>query len=261
MYSFFAEELNFANIGLQKEDITFYNVTDSTNTRAREAFLESPGHTPRLFAAGEQTAGRGTRGRSFESLAGGLYFSLLFSPEKAGYDFSRVTQLAAAAAYAAVYSMLGRRLGCGLLIKWVNDLFLDGKKIAGILCERVKAGERDGCIIGIGINLCRVSFSPDLRNTASSIEELRGVKIEKDLLLFEILRRLLPALSSQKDGRLIRIYKRRGLKKGTKITVTDSLGNKRAATVLGLNSELALCVRYDGGECEELISGDVSIKL
>ena len=261
MYSFFAENSIFANIGLQKDDVVFYNATDSTNTRAREAFISSPEQCPRLFVAEEQTAGRGTRGRSFDSKKGGLYFSFLFSPEKEGYNASLITPLAAAAVFDALYSLLGKAHGKGLFIKWVNDLYIKTKKISGILSEKITKGEKVGYVIGIGINLTGSDFSPEVKAIAASVEEMTKITVDKEKLLYEILKRLIPALNSPKKTRLYRIYRRHSLKRGAKVTVTDSEKNTREAVVTGLDSELHLCVRYSDGERARLISGDVSIRL
>ena len=260
MYSFFAEESCFANIGLQKSDIVFYRVTDSTNTRAREAFLASPSDAPRLYVAEEQTAGRGTRGRSFESKPGGLYFSLLYSPEEE-CDPTGMTAVAAAAVYKAVRTAIGRKAAGRMLIKWVNDVYIDGRKIAGILSEKITANGRVGYIVGIGINLFGRDFSPEVAKIAASVEDLTGAAPDKEKLLYEILESLIPALSSPKKSPLARIYRRHGLPRGTKITVTDATGNAKEATVMGLGTDFSLLVRYANGECASLISGDVTVKL
>ena len=261
MYSFFAEELNFANIGLQKQDIVFYTVTDSTNTRAREAFLENPCGAPKLFIAEEQTAGRGTRGRSFESRVGGLYFSLLFSPKTENYDASKITVLAAAAVYSAICSLLGKSDSEKLFIKWVNDVYFENKKLSGILCEKITAGEKTGYVIGVGINLYGSDFSPEVKRIAASIEEVTGKRLTPERLLFEILKELIPNLSSEKKSKLFRVYRRHSLRRGRTVTVSDSMGKTREARVLGLDSDFHLCVRYSDGGREALISGDVTVKL
>lgn len=261
MHSFFEEYAVFANIGLQKEDIVLYTVTDSTNTRAREAFISDENNAPKLFIAEEQTAGRGTRERSFESRPGGLYFSFLFIPDSEEYDPSRITPLAAAAVYGALKALLGKRTCKSLFIKWVNDLFFDKKKIAGILSEKIISNGKNGYIIGIGINLYGSDFSPEVARIAASLETVTGARVDKFKLLYEILARLIPALKAPKASRLNRIYRKNSLKRGTEITVSDSLGNVRRALVLGLDRLFRLRVRYENGEKASLISGDVGIKI
>lgn len=261
MDSSFAKDLDFANIGLQNNNIIYYAVTDSTNTRARETFLSSPGGPPRLFIADQQTAGRGTRGRSFESKPGGLYFSLLFSDDMLACDPSLITPLTAAAVYGALRVLLGRRLTKKLFIKWVNDVYMENKKIAGILSESITADGKSGYIIGIGINLYGSDFSPEVADIAASVEAMTQIKLRKEQLLFEIISRLMPMLASPRNSKLAGIYRKHGIKRSTKITVTDALGNSRSARVLGLDKDMHLLVRYPDGSREALISGDVRIKL
>ena len=261
MYSFFADRSVFANIGLQNDDIAFYDLTDSTNTRAREAFLKLGKKAPKLFVADRQSAGRGTRGRSFESGEGGLYFSLLYIPQSPEYDASCVTPIAAAAVFDAVKSLLGDGDNGKILIKWVNDVYIENKKIAGILCEKAAAPEGVGYIIGIGINVTGSNFSPSVSSIAASIEKMTGKTLEKEQLLYEILKRLIPSLKSPRDSHLANVYRQHTLPVGTAVFVTDSLGNTREAGVIGLDRNFHLLVRYGNGETAELISGDVSIKF
>lgn len=261
MYSFFAEDMDFANIGLQNEDIFLYTVTDSTNTMAREAFLASPTHKKRLFIAREQTAGRGTRGRSFESKVGGIYFSLLFVPDEASYDPSSITAQAAAAVYEALCDEIGRRHSKKMLIKWVNDVYLCGKKVCGILSESINKDGTVGYVIGVGINLYGDDFSPEVAKIAASIEAVTGVRADEGRLLCGILSRLIPSLESPRSAKLIRSYRRHSLRRGTSITVTDSHSVTRGARVIGVDRDLHLRVRYDNGEVESLVSGDVGIRI
>jgi BirA family biotin operon repressor/biotin-[acetyl-CoA-carboxylase] ligase len=215
-----------------------------------------------LFCANGQTAGRGTRDRSFESRSGvGLYFSLLFCPEDKNYDASAITPLAAAAVIDALIFLLGKEKSEGLFIKWVNDLYIGSKKIAGILAERVVKQERSGYIIGIGINLYGDGFSPEVSKIAASIEKATGERLDKNKLLFEITKRLLSGLTSDEKENLLMLYKERMIPAQSQITVTDGMGFSRNAKVIGIDENFHLAVEYDDGRREALVSGDVSIKL
>ena len=263
MSSFFADKEVFANIGLQKDAIYFYDETDSTSNRAREFFLNSDIPKNMLFAADAQTSGRGTRQRSFESPKGeGLYFSLLFCPPREDLDPSAITPLAAAAVFDSLLSLLGEE-GCEkAFIKWVNDIYFGGKKVAGILAERViRADGKVGYIIGIGINLYGESFTPELKKTAASIERQTGVRLDGGRLLFEITKRLLASLPSPEKSSLLSIYRERMIPGGTPVTVTDGMGISRAAKVVGLDEKFRLTVEYSDGGCDSLVSGDIAIKI
>ena len=261
MYSFLTDESVFANIGLQKNRVILYDVTDSTNTRAREAFISSGNDAPRLYVTEEQTAGRGTRGRSFESGRGGLYFSILYVPETDDYDPTGLTAIAAAAVFDALTDLLGEEKSKSVLIKWVNDIYIAGKKAVGILTERVSGNEKVGYVVGIGINVLKQKFSADVSKIATSIEDAAGEALDKGTLLLEILKRLLPSLPSPKTSRLAQIYRQNTLRNIAEITVTDSSTATRAAEPLGIDEEFRLTVRYENGEIDSLVSADVGIKI
>lgn len=258
MDSFFTQKELFAKIGLHSQDLFFYSVTDSTNTRARVHFIARAPTTPCLFVADTQTAGRGTRGRSFESEIGGLYFSLLIPNES--LDTTHLTVMAAGATYLALRYFLGRK-SKNLFIKWVNDLYIGKKKISGILSEKINGENGQAFIVGIGINLYGSPFSPEVEKIASSVEAATGEKICRETLLLKICENLLSLKSPRGYKRLGRAYRRHSLKKGAEISVTDSTGIIREARVLGLNKDFSLKVRYFDGETASLVSGDLSIKI
>ena len=121
------------------EDISVfaYRELDSTNTEAKRLALGG-GNAPAVIAAESQTAGRGRMGRSFYSpLQTGAYFSFLYQPS-AGLDVAvSVTSAVSVAVAEAILALCG--VQCE--IKWVNDLYCNGKKVCGILCESVTVGE------------------------------------------------------------------------------------------------------------------------
>ena len=262
MFSFFADKGDFVNIGLQKDAVVFYDLTDSTNTRAREAFTQEKPSAPMLFVAGGQTGGRGTRGRSFESKEGkGLYFSLLIPEAYQNIDAALITPIAAAAVFSALGALLPKKAADSLFIKWVNDIYIANKKISGILSEKVVSDEDFGYIIGIGINLYGSDFSPEVKKVAASVEEMTGEKISRRELLLLVTKTLLRAFNTGKTENLIDIYKENSIKPETEISVLSSDSAPKAARVIGLAENLALTVEYENGERETLISGDVSIKF
>ena len=129
----------------QGVDVRVFREVDSTNLRLKEAARAGMASAPCLLIADSQTAGRGRLGRTFVSPPGaGLYMSLLCAPP-AGTGSGGVTILAAVAVCRAIEELTG----LSPKIKWVNDLFLGGKKVCGILAEGLEAG----VILGIGVNL------------------------------------------------------------------------------------------------------------
>ncbi len=141
-----------ANLGAkyQAMPIVVYDTIDSTNTQAKLSSVVQG-----IFVAKHQTAGRGRQGKSFYSPDNtGLYMSIVLpiTPMEA-YEFS----LTAAAAVAAARA-IEKVCNISVQIKWVNDLYLHGKKIAGILTE----ADRNRVIVGIGINISTESFPDDI---------------------------------------------------------------------------------------------------
>ena len=113
-------------------DVVCFSTIDSTNTEARRRAQELSG--PLLLAAETQTAGRGRQGHSFYSPKGsGLYMTIALPIRLPLKDAALATQAMAVAALNAVRETGGPRLG----IKWVNDLYYQGKKAAGILTEAI----------------------------------------------------------------------------------------------------------------------------
>jgi BirA family biotin operon repressor/biotin-[acetyl-CoA-carboxylase] ligase len=141
-----------------------FRVTDSSNTRARElAAAGAPGGT--VVTAAEQTGGRGRQGRSWVAPAGGaLLYSAVLRPLD---ERHLLLPLAAPVAVCAAAEALRPEVRCE--IKWPNDVWLDGRKLAGVLIE---ARPQDGwAVIGVGLNLTIAAeeFPPELRDAAISL--------------------------------------------------------------------------------------------
>lgn len=138
----------------------------STNTRLKELAEEgAPEGT--VLMAGEQTAGRGTGERSFFSPKGeGLYFSVLLRPKASLVDLLTLTGRCAA----AVREGIERACGAPCQIKWLNDLYLNGRKVCGILAELSPRG--DWVVLGVGVNLSQTARTFEdrgLENIATSL--------------------------------------------------------------------------------------------
>ncbi len=124
--------------------ITCYDSIDSTNSEAERRILQKTAENGEVIIARRQTDGKGTHDRSFYS-EGGLYMSVIYLR---GFEECAVTAKTAVALARAVDSLYGT----SCKIKWVNDVILNGKKLAGILCKRLLVGGEKHLIIGIGVN-------------------------------------------------------------------------------------------------------------
>jgi BirA family biotin operon repressor/biotin-[acetyl-CoA-carboxylase] ligase len=154
-----------------------FRVTDSTNARARElAEGGAPGGT--VVTAAEQTAGRGRQGRSWTAPPGGaLLYSAIVRPLERRHA---LLPLAAAIAVSEAAEQLDEAVECR--IKWPNDVWVDGRKLAGILIE---ARPQDGwAVIGVGLNLAIAAdeFPAELRETATSLRSAPGTEAARTAL-------------------------------------------------------------------------------
>lgn len=220
--------------------------TGSTNDDLKAAALSgAPDLTVRI--ANRQVAGRGRQNRFFFS-ENGLYMSVLLSVKNEVFPF--VTAAAAVAVAKAIMDFTDRTVG----VKWVNDVFLDGKKVCGILCESVVANERRRVIVGIGVNLNtpEEAFPKEIRGIATSLNA------DRDALAKNILTRL-SYLLKQSAQTICDEYRALCFLMGRSVLIQKETGC-RTATVTGLTDSLALSVRYEDGTSEELIAGDVSVQ-
>jgi BirA family transcriptional regulator, biotin operon repressor / biotin---[acetyl-CoA-carboxylase] ligase len=149
--------------------------TDSTNTEAVK-HAQAGAAEGLCVLARQQTAGRGRRGRTWVSERdAGLYFSIVLRPALERTALPLITLLAGI----AVHDTLAD-LGIAADIKWVNDLLVGDKKIAGILSEAVPTEPGLAVIVGIGINLTSKNFPDEISETATSIEKVTGRKRTAD---------------------------------------------------------------------------------
>lgn len=166
------------------QEIYYYDVTDSTNIRAKE--LAEEGHpSGTLVVADRQEAGRGRRGRSWDSPSGtGIFMTLLLKPEMNPNHASMLTIVAAM----AVARAISKCANTEALIKWPNDIVIGGKKICGILTEMSAQFDFiNHIVIGIGINVHNEHFPEEIAETAGSILLQTGKRIRRAELIEQIL--------------------------------------------------------------------------
>lgn len=276
-----------------KDKIHLYQEVESTNILAREALekaiQEAPlhhhnGHLSKqgklihssIFLAEQQTGGRGRQGRSFFSpQATGLYLSLIIIPPKGITNPSSLTVTTAVAISKALEQVYQIQPD----IKWVNDIFYQGKKIGGILAEGVMDSERGtipGAVIGIGLNIM-----PPEQGFPSEIDSIAGAVFptytpEKELnkkdLVVAIVSNLLQSLEIlwSQDSKphtndiIMEEYRKRCLiKPGSKIKVFPLAGSTEQfylATCLGIDHQARLQVLTEDGQQKLLGSGEVSLQ-
>ena len=247
--------------GMAAPKIVYYEETDSTNTRAKEyARAHSSECEPVVFIADSQSAGRGRRGRSFVSEEGaGLYISILFYP---ALSPERVTE---ATAYSAVILRRAIAAASGLSpsIKWVNDLYLQGKKLSGILCEcEFSENKKNPAIIaGMGINIYKNAITEEIADIATSIEHESELRISREALAARLIEEFLFSLSSLGSDELLTEYRNASLILGKRITVFPVLGEPYEAVATEILDDYTLLATLPDGTKQILNSGEISAKI
>lgn len=239
-----------------------YPSLDSTNTQARRMIEsgEITGETPVLLLAHTQTAGRGRMGRRFHSPeASGLYFSYIYQ-SASNSDAPPVTPTAALATAVAIEESTGKNP----LIKWVNDLYLDGKKICGILTEAVTTPSGDiYIIVGIGINITTASFPEGLRSPAGCLLTPEDSELDLSRLVADIIRHLTDYMKDPVAA--LQGYRARFMLTGKTVTYAyicapDGGDTPETVTgeVQGITPDYSLLLRLDDGKILALGSGEVT---
>lgn len=231
--------------------------TDSTNNAAKELAAQGAVHGT-VVTADHQTSGKGRMGRKFVSPPGmGLYMSVVIRPEFSTLFAPLITSAAAVAAAEAVEKLCGRDVH----VKWVNDLYLNGRKICGILTEAslgLEANSLDYAVIGIGINVRRFDFGDELRERVTSIEDETGVRVDRNILCAEVLDRLEYRLGQIESRGHLDEYRRRELLTGNRITANVGL-ERIEGIALGTDDNANLVVRLDDGSVRSLSSGEAEL--
>lgn len=240
--------------------VYFYRETDSTNLQAKRLAEEGAPHGT-VVTADMQTAGRGRRGRGWEAPAGAnVALSLVLRPEISPDRASMLTLVMAL----AVCQAIEEETGIQPLIKWPNDIVLNGKKIVGILTEMNVAPKGTWYVIcGVGINVKPREFPEELRDKATTLETEVGREISREKLIEKIMVRFEAAYErfteSQDITGLLEAYNRRLVNAGRKVRVLDPKGEFEG-TALGINPVGELLVETEDGKVREVYAGEVSVR-
>ena len=244
---------------LAQLDLRVFDEIDSTNLEAKR--LAMTGLSRCAVIADRQTAGRGRLGRSFYSPPGcGIYTSLLLRPRPD--QLADVTLLTTAAGV-AVCRALQKAAGVQAEIKWVNDLYLNGKKICGILTEGVtdfESGMIESIVIGYGVNFRDDAHLPEeLRPIVGSVFGAEPPTVTRSALAAAMLAELLPLAEDLSSRSFLPEYRRRSMLLGREI-VFSRAGGRFAAVAEGIDDNGGLVVRLPDGSRETLRSGEVSVR-
>lgn len=237
-----------------------FHSTDSTNTVAKKMALEGVPHGTTVIAL-HQTYGRGRLGRSFLAPVGnGIYLSTILKPT---FDIHK-SVLITTAASVAVCRALQSVCHVEPKIKWVNDVYVDDKKVCGILTEAItdfESGQIESLIVGIGINCSTDALPEELLEIAGAVEG----DYSKNQLAACVITELLKLAEDLESRTFIEEYRNFSLVLGKTVQVykggfsPDKIGIP--ARVLDIDDHGGLVVLYSNGNQETLSSGEISIRL
>jgi BirA family biotin operon repressor/biotin-[acetyl-CoA-carboxylase] ligase len=238
-------------------DIHVRKTVGSTNDILKKLAAEGAPHGLMLMAQ-EQTAGRGRLGRSFFSPKSGIYLSFLLRPQTPPQQTLFFTTSSAVAVCRAIERVTELKAQ----IKWVNDVYIGGRKVCGILTESAIAnGVTEWAVVGIGVNITppEGGFPDEIANRACALFEDEAPEGFANRFAAALAEELWAVLS-EPHAVTAAEYRARSLVIGMEVTACDG-GREERCTVLDVDDSAALLVRLADGREKRLCSGEVSIKL
>ncbi|HWR24373.1 MAG TPA: biotin--[acetyl-CoA-carboxylase] ligase [Feifaniaceae bacterium] len=239
--------------------MTHLNSVPSTNQLARQMAAEGCAHGTAVLAE-EQTAGRGRLGRGWTNLKGkDICMSMVLRPRLEAQHAPRYTLASALGVY-----RLAEELGTSPVIKWPNDVLINGKKICGILLEMT--GDMDALqsvIVGVGLNVNTDAFPAEIEKTATSLSLSTGKTLDRNRVLSMLLNLLEPLYdaceSEEAYAGLLREYTRCCGTIGQAVSVTG-IRETLSGVAEGIDGVGRLLLRSADGTLRALSAGDVTLK-
>lgn len=246
-------------------EVKFFDVIDSTNTQAKRDLNESSGKKlhKRVYVASKQTAGRGRLGRAFFSPENcGVYLSIIYfqNPITKPALFTATASVAVCRAIKKIYDVDAK-------IKWVNDVYVNGAKVCGILTEGIanfETGLIESAVIGIGVNILKSeNLPPELQNVAGSIVSGKS-GIKRSEFAAQIVNEIIFILDggNEKIKEAMKEYKERSILIGRNIEFSPVINQEEkmySCQVVDITEDAKLVVKMPDGEIRSLESGEISI--
>lgn len=243
------------------KDYRYLEVTGSTNDDCARFMQEGAAHGT-VVVAGQQLGGKGRRGRSWSSPPGeAVYMTIGLRPEVSPDRASMLTLVMALAVSRAIGQVCGRD---DADIKWPNDIVIGGRKVCGILTEMHMDGNRIGCVvIGVGINLNRSEFEPELAQTATSLSIECGRGFDRGPMIGAVLENFeyyYAKFAEKCDmSTIMGEYVEKMINKDREVRVLDPHGEYHAIA-RGINEMGGLLVEKEDGTQEAVYAGEVSVR-
>lgn len=278
------DEFLYLNSSLSKTYIKCFKTIDSTSSYAKNILSKNKPifkkdgsltsfakkYNKSLFVAETQTAGRGRLGRTFISPEKtGIYFSFIYIPQEQIIDVAKITVFSAV----AICNVLARLYKIQPKIKWINDIFINDKKVCGILTEgihNIKNNKIESFVIGIGLNIFDNSaFDNSLKNVAGSLfgnfsktnSSLK--KNYREKIISSITNEFFYIIQKSSLQNIINEYRNLSFLIGKTIDVhpiIDDTTSCYKANVVDIDNNANLVVKLEDGSIKKLSSGEVSIR-
>ncbi len=251
--------LNLSPPWKDRVSLKVLDTVDSTNQEAKRLLTDGAGDLAVVLSS-HQTHGKGRLGRTFYSPPGtGLYLSVIVKRELDMSDAILVTSAAAVAVRETLSAYTDRDIG----IKWVNDLYIEGKKVSGILTEGTssfESGKMESMIIGIGINLFppQAGFPEEIRDIATTLFESPTPQV--NTLAASLIEHVAAILEQLHDRSVMDRYRNHSIVLDRTVSVTQG-SLSYTATVTAINDDGSLSVTDNQSEKHVLNSGEISLRV
>lgn len=240
------------------QNILYFEQLDSTNNYCRENGDKLSDGT--LVIAGSQTAGKGSKGRSWESMANAsISMSLVLKPDMMPFLAPRLTPVMALSVARALQA-----LGVEVQIKWPNDIVLNSRKLVGILTEMKTHGSAIGHVVmGIGINVSTKDFPGELLNKATSLLMETGKHFAREDIIAAVMNCFEEDyetfMKTQDLSQLLEQYIQFSATVGKEVRILDAKGEYTGfATDIDANGQLL--VRKEDGQMVKIFADEVSVR-
>ena len=245
---------------MENNKILYYKQLDSTNTEIHRLAEEGAEHGT-VVVADYQTAGRGRRGRNWESPAtDNVYMSILLRPD---FETTKAPMLTLVMAY-SVAKVLKQGGFSNAQIKWPNDLILSGKKVSGILTEMHLLGTKiDHVVVGVGVNVNMTNFPEELVDKATSLFLECGKPVDKEHMIVDIVENFMEAYDRFAEEENLEFlqdeYNSMLVNKNQGVRILEP-ANEYTAYALGISRTGELTVRLEDGTERNVYAGEVSVR-
>lgn len=245
----------------KKINFIFLDTIDSTNTYCKK-IGENRFTKDTVVIADTQSQGKGRKGRNWNSPKGkGLWFSLLLKPYISLKELNFFPILISVALYNTF-----RDLEISTKIKWPNDIYLDSKKLCGILTEsKIINNNIEYIVIGIGINvnLTLEDFNNELKEKATSLLISTGKLFNREEILNKFLENFYEQYNELLNGNkdtILKIYKNNSLILNREVNL-EYKNSIRKIIPMDILEDGSLLIKNSNNETEKIITGEISILL